>query len=113
MQKVEQLVKKIIKKSKDKEARYFYGYEYSSDSGPNYKAVVQFSRTGVPPLLCGARTEVGLRKELQRYVDGEDVKDIAIQYCLAQIHAEEQAIKFHENLIKDYENMNEDTHTEL
>lgn len=108
--KIEKLIKQIIKKSKDKEARYFYGVEYSSDSGPNFKAVIQFSRTGVPPLLCGARTEVGLRKELQRYIDGDDVKDIAIQYCLAQIHAEEQAIKFHQDLIRDYEKL-EDTST--
>lgn len=105
MKEVERLLKQIIKKSGDKEAKYFYGVEHSQDAGPDYRARIVPSKAGVEPLLAGANTEEGLVGQLKAYLNGTDIKDIVIQYCEGQIELANKSIKFHEGLIRDYENL--------
>lgn len=109
MKDVEELLKKIIAQSGDKDASYLYGVEYSSETEPGFKALVRFTKEGVSPVIVAAGTKRRLKNELERYLAGDDVKDINIRYHLGQIDLERQAIRFHENLINDYE----DTHTKL
>lgn len=103
MKDVEELLKKIVKKSKDKNAIYLYGVEYSSNTAPGFKAMVRFSKDNVPSFAVAAKTKRQLKKEIQAYIDGDDVKNVNIRYHLAQIDLEEQAIRFHKNAIKDLE----------
>ena len=109
MKRIEALLKKIRKQAKDKDATYLYGVEYSSNTKPGYKAMVRFTKHGVPPVIFAADTEDKLEDSILEYLGGEDVKDINIRYHQEQIELERQAIRFHENLIKDYAN----PHTEL
>lgn len=102
MKQIKKLLNEIIKKSKDKDAVFTYGYEFSSDSGYNYRAMIRFSKSAVEPLLAGADTLKGLEKALKGYLNGDSIKNIAIMYCEAQIEVEKKAIKFHLDLIDDY-----------
>lgn len=114
MQEVEKLLKELIKKIKDKDATYMFGVEYSSDTVPNYKAMIKFTKQGVQPFLAGATSEIKLIEEIKGALNDESFKDIAIRYCEGQIYIEEQAIKFHKDLISDYEKLekeNESTPT--
>lgn len=103
MKDVEDLLNQIIEQSGDTDAQWLWGMECSSETEPGWKATVKFTKAGVGPVVMAARTKRGLKKELQRYLDGEEVKDINIRYCQAQIELEQQAIRFYENLINDYE----------
>lgn len=104
MGEVEKLLKKIIKKTGDDQAKYMFGVEYSSDTDPDYKAMIKFSKDGVPPFLAGAGSEVELIERLKDYIKNGDIKKVAVMYCEAQILLEKKAIEFHESLIEQYEN---------
>lgn len=104
MKDVEQLLRKIIEQSGDNDAQFLYGVEFSSETDdPGWKALVRFTKDGVSPVIVAAPNKAKLKKELQRYLDGDDVKDINIRYHQGQIDLELQAVRFHQNLIKEYE----------
>jgi len=111
MKEIEKLLRNIIKKMGDKQAKYFYGVEYSQDTGADWRARIIPSKTGVPPFLAGAATEEKLIKELNKYLREGDIKNIAVAYCEAQIRLGEESIKFHQGLISDYEKLNEAPHS--
>lgn len=100
---VEQLIKKVTKKMKDKQAKYLYGYEFSSDSTPSYKAMIRFSKDGVPAVVFAAKTKRELKKQITEYLMGAEAKDINIRYHEAQIELEQEAIRFHQKAMEEYE----------
>lgn len=104
MKDVEKLLKEIIKRSKDKDAIYIYGVEYSSTSDPGFKALVRFTKEGVAPAVFAANSKQNLKKMIKKYLDGGNPKDVNILYHRGQISIEESAIRFHELLIEEYEN---------
>lgn len=103
MKDVENLIKKIIKKSKDKEANYLYGVEYANDSDPAFRCVIRFSKEGVTPVVIGTTSKRELKKTLQSILDGAEVKDVVVMYHEAQINNIGSAIRFHRKAIEDYE----------
>lgn len=104
MKDVEALLLKIIEKAQDKEAKYLYGIEYSSDSKPGYKALVRFSKGDVKPIMFAGNTKRELKKGITDYLEGKEIKPVTIMFHEAQIELEKAAIRFHERRISDYEN---------
>lgn len=112
MKEVERLLKQIRKRLRDPQATIFYGVEYSSDTKrPDWRARVVPSKNGVTPFLAGASSKQELIKQLNQFIKQKSIKDIAIQYCESQIELGKQSIKFHEDLIKEYEAMDENSHS--
>lgn len=104
MKDIEDLIKKIIKKSKDKDATYLYGVEYSNNYDPAYRCVIRFTKEGVTPVVIGTTSKRELKKTLKSVLDGGEVKDIIIRYHEAQIQNISSGIRFHRKAIEDYEN---------
>lgn len=103
MKDVEDLIKKIIKKSKDKDATYLYGVEYANNYDPAYRCVIRFTKEGVTPVVIGTTSKRELKKTLKSVLDGEEVKDVIIRYHEAQIQNISSGIRFHRKAIEDYE----------
>ena len=105
---VEKLLKKIRKQMKDKDAVYFYGVEFSSDTNrvSDWRARIVPTKANVSPFLCGGLTVDELIKNLEDYLESGDIQDIMIRYCDAQIHIHEEAVKFNKDLKRDYESLN-------
>lgn len=104
MKDVEDLLKQVLKKAKDKDGKYLWGIEYSSDAKPGFKALVRFSKDGVQPIMFAGNTKRQLKKQLQDYLDGKEIKPVTVLFHEAQIELERSAIRFHERRIEDYEN---------
>lgn len=112
MNDVEDLCKKILKASKDKEGKYFYGVEYSSDlPKPEWKAYVGFSKEGVKPVIITAPTKASLKKQLNDYLANPS-KDILVRYFEGQVEIHEQATRFFKQQIEEYENIRREQPTE-
>lgn len=109
MKEVEKLVKKIVKKLGDKDARYFYGVEYSHDSPPDYRIRIIPTKIGTQPVIIGAATENALVDQLNQFIETADHDTLAVQYCEHEIRQAEESIIFHKNVIKEYEKKNADT----
>lgn len=109
MKDIEELCKKIVKFSKDKESVYFYGVEYHSDHEPTYKAYVGFTKKGVNPVIASATSKRALKKILQNYLDNEGQVDHICQFYKAEIETTQRLIRTYEDMIKDHES----THSEL
>lgn len=104
MKEIEKLVKKAIKKIGDKDARYSFGVEYTHDAQPNYLVRIQPTKEGCQPLVIGGVDENDLKEQLNDFLKNGDPDPLAVQYCMHQIKQFEQAIKFHEKIIQEYEN---------
>lgn len=110
MKDIEVLLKEIIRQAKDKDAQYLYGVEYSSETDPGYKALVRFTKSA--PVIFAASSKRGLKKSIKEFINGAEKKDVNIRYHLEQIELEKKSIRFHENLIHDYENPSGELPTE-
>lgn len=102
MKDIEELLKAIIKKVKDKDASYIYGVEYSSTTKPGFKALVRFSKRDVQPVMFAASTKRSLKKSISNYLSGDQIKHVTLMYHEAQIELEEGAIRYHENRIEEF-----------
>lgn len=110
MKEVEKLCKQIVKQSKDKDAKYFYGVEWSMDrSKPIYKAYIVFSKGKIPPMGIMTNSEADLIKGVKEYIKSNKGKDYIIKYHEAEIAEAEKTVFWHKEKIKEYE----DTHSEL
>ncbi len=107
MKDIEELIKKIIKKAKDKDATYLYGVEYSNNTDPAFRCAIRFTKEGVTPVVIGTTSKRDLKKTLLSCLEGESARDINIRYHEAQIEVGEQGIRFHKNMIEDYKKKGE------
>lgn len=101
MKEIEQLLKKIKKISKDKQAQYWWGVEFSDHAKPDYKARLLYSKR-LESVIFAADSPEKLCQKLQQFIDSGNVKDAVVAYLEAQIQLEKSAIRTHENLIKEY-----------
>lgn len=102
MKEIEQLLKQIIKTSKDKQAQYWYGVEFCGHNKPDYRARILFSKR-MESALFAATTLPKLKEKIKIFIDSGNVKSSVVQYAEEQIKQLYDEIKFHENLIKDYD----------
>lgn len=108
MKEVEELLKEIIRLSKDKQAQYWYGVEFSGHTKPDYRARILFSKR-VESALFAATSLPKLKEKIRLFIDNGNVKDSVITYAATQIKALKDEIRFHENLVKEYDG--EDPHS--
>lgn len=105
MKEVEELLKEIIRISKDKQAQYWYGVEFSGHNKPDYRARILFSKR-IESALFAATSLPKLKEKIKLFIDNGNVKDSVVSYAETQIKALKDEIHFHENLIKDYDSEN-------
>lgn len=101
MEKVEKLLKKIVRLSKDKEAMYWWGVEFSDHTKPDYKARVLYSKR-LESVIFAADSVDKLCEKIKVFIKNGNVKDAVVAYFEAQIELEKSAIKTHERLIQEY-----------
>lgn len=101
MKEVEKLLKKIIKKSKDKQAQYWYGVEYCGHNEPDYRARILYSKR-LESVLFSSTSLPKLKEKIELYIKNGNAKDSVIAYCEAQIELAKNDIRFNLNLIEEY-----------
>lgn len=102
MKEIEKLLKQIIKTSKDKQAQYWYGVEFCGHNKPDYRARILFSKR-MESALFAATSLPSLKKKIELFIENGNVKDSVVQYAEEQIKQLGEEIRFHQNLIKDYD----------
>lgn len=108
MKEVEKLLKEIIRLSKDKQAQYWYGVEFCGHGKPDYRARILFSKR-IESCLFASTSLPKLKEKIELYIENGNVKDSVVSYAEVQIEALKDGIRFHENLIKDYDSENKHT----
>lgn len=101
MKQIEKLLKQIVKISKDKQAQYWWGVEFSNHTVPDYKARLLYSKR-LESVIFAADSPEKLCKKLEQFIETGNVKDAVIAYFEAQIELEKEAIKTHLRLIDEY-----------
>lgn len=102
MKEIEELLKQIIKTSKDKQAQYWYGVEFCGHNKPDYRARILFSKR-MESALFASTSLPKLKEKVKLFIDNGNVKDSVVSYAEEQIKTLKSEILFHENLIKDYD----------
>lgn len=103
MDKIEEYIKKIIKKANDKQAYYAYGIEYRSTMDkPLYMINIVWSKAGLTPLRLTAYTKTEIIEELKKYHRNTKASMLNIKYHQNQIDASKAVIKHHEQMIVAY-----------
>lgn len=106
MEEIEGLLKEIIRLSKDPQAQYWYGVEFSGHNKPDYRARILFSKR-IESALFAATSLPKLKEKVKLFIKNGNVKDSVVKYAEVQIKSLLNEIRFHENLIK--ESKGEDT----
>ena len=103
MDKIEEYIKKIIKKANDGQAYYSYGIEHRSTMDkPLYMINVVWSKAGLTPLRLTAYTKEEIVTELKKYFRNTKASMLNIRYHENQIDASKAVIKHHEQMIVAY-----------
>ncbi len=110
MDKVEEYIKKLIKKANDKGAYYTFGKEIRSTiDKPLFYATIVWTKNQLAAyqLSCYSIEELvdGLKAQYRNMKSNE----LPIRYHKVQIDANQQSIKYHERMIKDYEKQEKST----
>lgn len=104
MKDIEELIKEIVKQSKDKDAHYYYGCEYSNDyEKPLYKVYIGFSKQGVEPVMVSGDSKANIKRTLKDYLNNNDVKEVTLRYYKSEISTHEKAIRFLNSKIKEHQ----------
>lgn len=104
MDKIEEYLKKLIKKAGDKGAYYSFGKEHRSTMNrPLYFLTVVWTKNQLTPYQANAYSIEELLNSLKKQYRDMKSNDLAIRYHEVQIQANEQSIKYHNRMIKDYE----------
>lgn len=104
MDKIEEYIKKIIKKANDTQAYYAYGIEHRSTlDKPLYMINIVWTKQGLTPLRLTAYTKPEIVEELKKYFRNTKASSLNIRYHQNQIEASKAVIKHHEQMIKAYQ----------
>lgn len=107
MNDIEKLLKKAKKKLGDKQAVYYYGVEYSSDSKPDFRARIIPTKKGVQAVVMAGDSWTDLEKKIEEYIKGSSPISLAKDYLNHEISVHEQAISFNRKMLRDYEKLDE------
>lgn len=99
--KIDRLLKKLVKDSGDKQAKYWYGVEFSDHTKPDYRARVLFSKRIDGALFASDNVE-DLAKRIKDYIKKRSTIDANIAYFEAQILLDEASIETHKLAIEEY-----------
>lgn len=113
---IEKACKRIVRVSRDGQAYYHYGVEYSSDEKkPTYKAYIGWSKEGVEPLSFSAQTVTKLLEEMDEFTKDTPHSYIAVKWHQANIKQLERLAASHKDMILQYQALeevkNEDIHS--
>lgn len=118
MDKIEEYIKKIIRKANDTQAYYTFGFEHRSTyEKPIYMINIVWTKQGLVPLRLTAYTKDEIITELKKYFRSTNPNTLLIRYHENQIEASKGVIKHHTQMIDAYKNppkeeKSEDTHSE-
>lgn len=105
MDKINEYIKKIIKKAGDKQAYYTYTIDHRSTlDKPLYSVTIVWTKQGLSPLQLTAYSPKELLDSLKKYYRTQKPEALAIQFHKNQIEASKNVIKWHEKLLAVYEN---------
>lgn len=103
MDKIEEYLKKIIKKANDTQAYYTYTIDHRSTlEKPLYNITVVWTKQGLAPMQLSANSKKELLDGLKRYYRTQKHDALQIQFHKNQIDASKNVIKYHEKMILAY-----------
>ena len=103
MDKVQEYIKKVIKKSGDDQAYYSYGKEHRSTMDkPVFLVTIVWSKAGLAPLQLTCYSVEELTDELKKYHRTYNMDTLKVRYHQNQIMANELSIKHHKKLVEAY-----------
>jgi hypothetical protein len=101
--KVEEYLKKIIKKSGDEQAYYsYYKENRSTMEKPLFMANIVWSKAGLSPLQLSCYSVEELTDELKKYYRTYNLDTLNMRYHQNQIMANELSIKYHKKMLEVY-----------
>jgi hypothetical protein len=102
MEDIQSKCEEVIKQSKDKEAYYHFGVEFSSDQHyPSYKAYIGFSKEGVGALHFTENSRQKLIQEIDSYLQNpRRIKEVNVRYHESMAEAMDKAKEFHLDMVK-------------
>lgn len=104
MDKIEECIKKIIKKAGDKQAYYTYSIDHRSTlDKPLYITTIVWTKQGLAPMQVSAYSKQELVDTLKKYYRNQKADGLMIQFHRNQIEASKNVIKYHEKMIMAYE----------
>lgn len=107
MDDIEKLLKQAKKKLKDKQATYYYGVEYSSDSKPDFRARILPTKKGVQTVIVAGDSWEELKNKIQKFINGVDANTLAQDFLLHEISVLEQGISVNKQLLEEYEKLDD------
>jgi len=101
MDKVQEYIKKLVKKAGDQHAYYTYGKEYRSNiDHPLYFVTIVWSINGLTNFQLKERSQKDLTDALKKQYRNMKSTSLAIQYYERQIEFNEESIKYSKRMIK-------------
>lgn len=115
MEKIEEYIKKLVKKANDPHAYYTYGKEYRSNiDRPLYFVTIVWSFNGLTNFQLKENSQQELLDTLKKQYRNMKSTSLAIQYYERQIEFSQEAINFNKRMIESIKNPKkeaDDTHS--
>ncbi len=109
MEKVEEYIKKLVKKANDPHAYYTYGKEYRSNLDyPLWFVTVVWSINGLTNYQLKEKTQTELLDALKKQYRNMKSTTLAVQYYERQIEFNEESIKYSKRMIEAINNPKKD-----
>lgn len=101
MHKIEEYIKKLIKKADDAQAYYTYGKEYRSTiDRPLYFVTIVWSKQGLTNYQLKENSQKELLETLKKQYRNMKSTKLAVMYHEKQMEFNEESIKYHKRMIK-------------